>query len=103
MGAHDHTVAAADLAVHEVRLTANTVETFTFAAGYCTVEVLSHDGDAIIYLTADGTTPVVRGARSVVLPAAMTSQTLRSTDPKPTVIKLISEGAPLVSVSRVDA
>jgi hypothetical protein len=102
MGSHDHTIAASDLAVHEVQLTANTVESFTFAAGYCTVEVLSHDGAAIIYMTSDGSAPVVRGPRSIALPAAMTSQTVKSTDPKPTVVKLISEGTPLVSVTRTD-
>lgn len=100
--AHEHVVASRDLAVHEVQLTPNTVETFTFEAGYCTVEVLSHDGAAIIYMTSDGSTPVVRGPRSFALPAAMTSQTVKSTDPKPTVIKLVSEGSPLVSVTRVD-
>lgn len=94
-----------DRAAHELRLEPGTPVRVNFHAGTfgsTVIEVLSHDGAAPVYVTSDGTPPVVRGARCDVLPAAVTSIEVPAITGRRgmVVVRLLSEGAPLVSVSR---
>lgn len=98
----DHVIAQNEIGAHEITLVANVVETFTFAADVETVEILSHDGAAPIYVTLDGSAPAVKGPSSFVLPAAMGSSVLQPRTSGRTVVRLISTGNPVVSVMRAD-
>jgi hypothetical protein len=63
------------------------------------VEVLNVDGSAAVYFTTDGAVPVVRGDGCHVLPAAITALEVDDATPGPTtVVKLISDGTPHVSI-----
>lgn len=98
-----HTVAAGQIGVYEVTLTAATVDTVTFDDDVDTVEVLSHDGAAAVYFTVDGSTPTVAGKGCWMLPAAASSATVDVGTAGDTVVKLISAGTPKVSISRATA
>jgi hypothetical protein len=86
-----------------VTLTANTVTTVTLDGDpYGAIEILNVDGSAAIYLTVNGSDPIVEGNGCNVLPAAIGGLTLnlgpgRST----TTVKLISAGTPKVSIRNV--
>lgn len=81
-------------------LTATTVDTVTLDADYTAVEVLSRNGAAEIWFTTDtGIAPTVGGANCDVLPAAIGSLIVdASAYGTPTVVKLISAGAPTYTV-----
>jgi hypothetical protein len=84
------------------RLTAATVDEVVFADTLKAVSVRS-DGSAAIYYTVDGSAPTVGGQNTYEIPAfaAVSTEVVPSTDPStPTVIKLISPGAPEYSVSK---
>lgn len=82
-----------------VTLTANTPATLTFDIDADLVEILNIDGAAEVWATLDGSTPVVGGNGSWLLPAAVGSIELRppGTGSAPTTVKLISTGTPRVS------
>jgi hypothetical protein len=94
-----YSVGASELAAHAKVLVASTVDTVTFARDCDTVEVLSLDGSAAIYFTVDGTTPTVGGANTNVVPAAVGSLELDVPTAGNTVVKLISAGTPIYSVT----
>jgi hypothetical protein len=86
--------------VKHATLVAATVTTVsTLADGYQRVEVTNVDGAAAVYFTIDGTTPTVAGDDCHVLPASISSMSVKDSSPgaAPTV-KLISSGTPKVSV-----
>ncbi len=96
-------------------LVANTVTTVTFgieeprgnllsfeSTPTTRIEVMSVDGAAKVYFTTDGTTPTVGGSGCHVLAAAISSIEVADETPGPTsVVKLISAGAPQISVRAV--
>lgn len=91
-----HTVAAGNYGQYDFTLTADTVDTVTFADDVGKVEVYS-DGAASVFFTTNGTTPTVGGENGYHLPAAASSREVNAGS----VVKLISAGTPKVSVSRV--
>jgi hypothetical protein len=95
-----YTVAAGAIGKHAFTLTANTVDTVTFADDISEVTVVSLDGAAAIYLTLDGSTPTVGGANTYVVPAAIGVAAFEPPTSGPTAVKLISPGTPTVSVQR---
>lgn len=78
-----------------VTLTASTVSTVTLDVDYNSVEVVNVNGTAAVYFTVDGSTPTVKGAGTIVLPAAIGGVTVFNAS---RAIKLISTGTPDVSV-----
>src|SRR5690242_1280724 len=94
-----YTVAANDIAKHAFTLTANTVETVTFAGNIAAAEVIS-DGAAACFYTVDGSTPAVNGGNCYILPAGTTSVDTRRMDGSADVLKFISTGTPTLSVQR---
>lgn len=95
-----YTVQAGEWGVHGITLEAGTVTTVHFPDDVDEIEVLSHDGAAPIYFTVDGTTPVVEGRASRIIPASISAATVQPPTAGPTVVKLISAGTPKVSVTR---
>lgn len=81
-------------------LTAGTVDTITLDGDYISVEILSRDGSAEIYATVDtNQTPTVGGLNCDVLPAVIGSITLDASGyGTPTIVQLISAGAPAYTV-----
>lgn len=94
-----HAVASGEVGAHAVLLTASTIETFTFAGGLGRATVVSHDGAAALYFTTDGTDPTVGGSHCWVMPAAIGTVTV-AVPGSGTTIKVISAGAPTLSVQR---
>jgi hypothetical protein len=103
MSATNSTVAAGEVGVHAIALTASTVDTVTFADDRTEIEVVS-DGAAALYVRTDGGTPTVAGKFSYVLPAGVVSSrkipvsSARSASAGGTVVTLISAGTPTYSV-----
>jgi hypothetical protein len=101
------TVAAGNVAKHAWTLTANQVDTITFADNIGTVDVIT-DGTADVYFTVDGSTPTVAGANCYRIPGAGgamvdTRTTLQtSASGGADVVKVISAGTPSVSVQKGD-
>jgi hypothetical protein len=96
----NHTVDAGNIGVHDVTLTADTVDTVTFEDDLRYVEIISHDGTAAIYFTVDGSTPTVAGANCYVYPPAIGVVKAQSPQQGETVVKLISSGTPTISVCK---
>ena len=95
-----HSITPGQVGAHAVTLTANTVETFTFADDLPEVTVVNHDGAAAVYFTIDGSTPTIAGPRTYVLPAVIGTATFAPPTPGGTVVKAISTGTPTISVQR---
>ncbi len=95
-----HSIASNQVGAHAVTLTANAVETFTFADDLPEVTVVSLDGAAVVYFTIDGSTPTIAGPKTYVLPAAIGAGTFAPPTPGGTVVKAISTGTPTISVQR---
>ena len=89
-----------DVGVYANTLVANTVDTVMFTTDALAVEVYSN-GSAAIYVTVDGSTPTVGGGSTWELPALQCVRTIRLTGPGIPVVKLISAGTPIYSVSGV--
>ncbi len=98
--------------VHEKTMVASTVDTVTFQLGSAgtpgwadlpkQVEILT-DGAEDIYITVDGSVPTVTGTHCWRVPAAAGATVVDVRDSNPTdevVVKLISSGTPVYSVSR---
>jgi hypothetical protein len=79
-------------------LVADTVTTCTFSSNFGRVEILNVDGAAAVYISTDGSAPVVGGTGYDVLPAAICSVEVADQTSGNTVVKLISAGTPKVSV-----
>lgn len=97
-----YTVASGQIAANSKQLVASTVDTVSFAEDLERVEVWS-DGTAKLYFTVDASTPTVGGAGCWEIPA--NGPAVRDV-PVPehsgaTVVKLISAGTPVYTVSRV--
>lgn len=84
-----------------VTLSANSVATVTLDDDYPEVEVTSLDGADEVYFTCDGSTPVIGGDGSHVLPAAIGFLALRPRTSGNTVVKLKAVTAVRVSVRGV--
>jgi len=80
-------------------LTANAVDTVTFAEDLDKVEVLSN-GAAAIYVTVDGSDPTIGSGDSWEVPATPCARTLPVPTSGKTIVKLRSSGAPAYSVSK---
>lgn len=96
-----HTVAAGEIGTAAFTLTADVVDTVTFTAtSLNTVEIIS-DGAAAAWYSLDGSTPAVDGAHCYYIPA-VSSVDVRQPPSNAVVVKLISEGTPLLRVQRGD-
>ncbi|WHM30192.1 hypothetical protein OH540_09175 [Streptomyces sp. BPPL-273] len=95
-----YTVQAGEWGVHGITLTASEITTVHFPDDVDEIEVLSHDGAAPIYFTVDGSQPAIEGRASRIIPASISAATVQPPTAGPTVVKLISAGAPKVSVTR---
>ena len=94
-------------AVHELRLAAGEEHVIAFTrigwAANANVEIVSHDGAARVYYTLDGTEAEIRGGNAYVVPAAICAPVQRAPGRRAVtegriVVRMISEGSPLVSV-----
>jgi hypothetical protein len=97
-----HSIAADEIGVHNVALTANIVETFTFADDVPAL-VIATDGAAAIYYTLDANAPAptVGGKYAHVMLAALGYyDDLEPPTAGGTVVRMISTGTPVVSVCR---
>jgi hypothetical protein len=99
----DHTVPRNAVGVHEVQLVPGIVDTVTFNEDLDRVAILNVSGSAIVYFTADGSTPQVKGAHCYSVLAALGANTVMPRTSGPTVVKLVSAGSPVVSVCRGDS
>jgi hypothetical protein len=109
----EYTVPAGHIGVHEKTAVAGSVDTVTFEVGAASapgwarrlprqVEILT-DGAAAMYVTVDGSTPTVAGSHCYPVPAAAGSTVIDVRDANAidaVVVKLISSGTPVYSVSR---
>lgn len=93
-------VAASGYSSQDNTLTASTVDTVMFLASALSVEVMA-DGTAAVYVTVDGSTPTVSGANTFKLPpvGSWTALVLSVPTEGAPVVKLISAGTPVYSVS----
>lgn len=109
-----YTVTVSEIGAHEKTLVASTVDTVTFTLGSTgspgwarvpkKVEVIT-DGADDIYVTVDGSTPTVTGAGCYRVPAFPGATVIDVRDSNLTdavVVKLISAGTPIYSVSRAE-
>lgn len=85
-------------------LVANTVKTMTLDRDYAMIDVCNVDGVAAIFFTVDGSTPTVGGDGAFQIPAAIGNLQIAPRNAGAahtgvTVVKLISAGAPAVTVS----
>jgi hypothetical protein len=97
----EYEVKADEIGVHQKKLTAETVDTITFARAVSAVRIFS-DGTAWIYYTTDGSVPVVGANNCHAIPPTPIVDVvdLRRNVPAHTrVIKLISAGTPVYDVS----
>lgn len=93
-----YSVLAGGLASHDNALVASTVDTVTFVDSVAEVEVMT-DGMSAVYFTVDGTTPTVSGAHCYKIPLALSALTVNVPNPALAVVKLISAGTPVYSVT----
>lgn len=107
MAATNTSVATGKVGAYAITLSANTVDTVTFADDLDLVRVVT-DGVAAVYVTVDGSTPAVADSGSFELPAVAgaTAGKLCVSDVYEvptgggTVVKLKSAGTAAYSVSR---
>lgn len=109
----EYTVPAGHIGAHEKTAAAGVVDTVTFEPGSPStpgwarrlprqIEVLT-DGAADVYVTVDGSTPVAAATNCYRVPAAAGSTVIDVRDANAVdavVVKLISSGTPVYSVSR---
>ena len=109
----EYTVPAGHIGAHEKTAVAGVVDTVTFEVGSTSapgwagrlprqVEVLS-DGAADLYVTVDGSTPAAAASNCYRVPAVAGATVIDVRDADATdevVVKLISSGTPVYSVSR---
>lgn len=97
----NYSVPANHVGVHAKALAAGVVDTVTFTGvDLPEIEVLT-DGTADIYVTFGASaTPTVAGTQCWRIPTGSGSATLPIRTSGDTVVKLLSEGTPVYSVSR---
>jgi hypothetical protein len=108
----EYTVPSGHIGVHKKTLVADTVDTVTYVLGSTgtpgwarmprRIGVLT-DGAADMYVTVDGSTPTVEGTNCHRVPAVAGETVISVADDNPVdqvVVKLISAGTPIYSVSR---
>jgi hypothetical protein len=88
----------ATLSAVDKTLVASTVDMVTFDHDCDSVEVLS-DGAAKLYFTVDGTVPTVGGQNTYTMLAAPSTRVVRIPTAGNTVVKLVSAGTPMYSVT----
>ena len=93
-------LAARDRTTARITLVANAESTVEFADDVPSVAVISMSGDAPIWLTFDDTPATVDGKRCVVIPAAVTRIVVEPRTSRPTRVRMISTGTPIVVVGR---
>jgi len=96
----EHTVAAGDQGKYEILLAAGVETTVTFSEDLDRVEISNDNGAGRVYFTVDGTPATVRGANCRQLPAALHYAQVGVYRNGPTVVRLISEAATMVSVAK---
>lgn len=94
----DHTILAAAVGKHNVTLTPDTVDNFTFAKDPDAIAVLSNGAEEL-YFTVDGTEPTIGGTHCWKMLAVPGERRVVHNRPSAPV-KVISEGAPEISVTR---
>lgn len=95
-----YTVSAQQIGVYEKTLPASQVDVVAFDDNVDEVEIVS-DGTAAIYVTTRGDTdPTVGGQQCHMLPAMPCARTIRIPGAGASIVKLISTGTPVYSVSR---
>lgn len=93
-----HTVTGTEIAAH-ITTTANTIETIDFDSDMPRVEIVSHDGQATIWYTVDGTDPQEQGKHSYVIPAgAIGSDERWVPRSRKTTVKILADGVTDISV-----
>lgn len=91
-----------DTAKHAT-LVASTVDTVTLPKDASAIEVCNRSGVAAIHVTIGTVNPTVDGDDTFVVPAvAGSARVIPTPGSQPTVVRLISSGAPTYSVTRVD-
>ncbi len=108
----DYTVPSGHVGAHAKTAVASAVDTVTFQTGSAlqagwgrmpkAVEILT-DGADDLYVTVNGSTPTVGGTNCYRVPAVPGATVINVQDADPSdavVVKLISAGAPVYSVSR---
>lgn len=95
------TVAAGELGIRDITMTASTVDTVTFARDCEQVEVMKTDsGTASIYFTVDGSVPTVSGKNTYRVPGLQgAALKVTVTGAGNTVVTLISSGTPTYDVT----
>lgn len=89
-------LAQGEVGMHAFVLTPNAVDTVTFVEDLQLVTIISDGADAVYY-TLDGSAPTVGGKNCYVIPAGGGADTREPKAPS-TTVKLISAGAPTLSV-----
>jgi hypothetical protein len=96
-----HEVKEGEIGCYSKTLVANTEDEVSFAETQAFVEISNFDDTVKLYVTVDGTTPVVGGAKTHEIPPN-TARTLKSFDGSGnTPVKLIAEAAAEYSVAKV--
>lgn len=98
--AQHHVADGGEVGAHELHLAAGEVEEIAFSGGLGTVTIVNLDGAAALYFTTDGSTPTVAGARCYVVPAVIGTATVPVATNGPNIVKVVSAGAPVISVQR---
>lgn len=94
----EHNVTGTQIAAH-LTTTAGQIETVHFDSDMPRVEIVSHDGQATIWYTVDGTDPEEQGTHSYVIPAGAVGSDERWVPrSRKTVVKILADGPTSVSV-----
>lgn len=89
-----------DRTTPRITLAANVESVVQFADDAGTVSVINMSGDAPIWVTFDNTPATVDGKRCVVLPAAVSRVVYNPSSSRPTTVRVISTGTPVLVVGR---
>lgn len=101
-GVADFTVASGDQGQYEITLAPGVETTVTFSEDLDAVEISNDNGAGRVYFTVDGSPAVVRGTNCRQLPAALHYARVGVYRNGPTVVRLISEAATMVSVTKAN-
>lgn len=93
-------VPSGDVGVHLKKLTPNQVDQVTFIGRDLTEVEIMTDGAADIFVRFGGQDPIIGAGSCWRVPAGMGSSVIPVSTSKDTVVRLISAGTPVYSVSR---
>ncbi len=96
----EHVIGVGQVAVHNVQLVPNVVETFVVVDEIQVVEIIS-DGSAAAYYTVNGSEPTLAGPNTRLLPAGGIVIDERHVGRDLDAVKVISAGSPVISIQRV--